>query len=183
MRRMFSEKQIEEMIKSIGKEIDFQDVDLKVKTIESTEPNWTQEIEYEYVQSDVNVSIVFGNVSQYNHKINIVALLQLDNQSGSSKTFYQISLGTLEFPTEIAKKLFDYYGDSVDETPISPQPLSSSPCLGRNITINTILSGYSFNIYNINQPNKVTMYFNSPNGLIIANGEKVILEARIELII
>jgi len=111
MRRMFSEKQIEEMVKKTN----LQDVDLKVKTIEQNEANWELEFKAPTI-SGFNKLNEYAKFIKINQSLKLILVARyLNNDAENAKQFSLGSSTILAVPNEIGSKVFDMSGKSVSE--------------------------------------------------------------------
>ena len=188
MRRMFSEKQLEEMIKSIGKEIDFQDVDLKVKTIEQSESNWSQEITEFPNSTDPSTTseVIYCRANRINGELHIVMLGKITNPTASDISIYGTLSIAIDLPKEIAEKIYDVQGKKASETSSGLIRISATHAVAfRNNETGYNMSNSSDRVLmflvNGTLANRIYISFGSPSPITLATGKDTYFEGRVSL--
>lgn len=129
MRRMFSQKQIEELIRE-----HLLTSDLKVKTLEQSEPNWEVELEPSLSSSasdkGLTLTPIYNKLQLINGILYLVLINSIENPTESS-----ISIGTGDtiqvsvsgIPEEISSRIYDFAGKKVSESGTDRIDLNRSP--------------------------------------------------------
>ena len=108
MRRMFSEKQLEEVVK----QTDFQDVELKVKTIKQSEPNYLFEFEVNVEDAThfEKVGTQYCRIEEVNGEIHIIILAKFHNTDTNSRSTRLSQFDISNIPEAISSKIYGYRG-------------------------------------------------------------------------
>ena len=118
MRRMYSEKQIKRMIAESSDEVveSLVNQDVKVKTIEQSEPNWSANDIFDELNTPEGLTYekIYGRFEEINGVLYIVHCFKLTNATESALAFNPLKYIVL--PEKIAKKIIDLDGKSVHVT-------------------------------------------------------------------
>lgn len=162
MRRMYSLAQIQAIVALMAKEgkLDFSDVDLKVKTIKQSQPNWSldiSEIPLDGLPEGIEYSPIYARLEQVGNLLYIVWCYTLENKTEEAITVGNPDM-TITLPENIAEKIFDFAGNSAKES--SNSPISADVAFrGDNSypnSLNRVVANYTLN--NLTQANKIKLY-------------------------
>ena len=184
MRRMFSEKQIKKMIQEAPAEIleAIKNQDVKVKTIEQSEANFTGEITSFVNTSGGTSNLIYGRVQQINGELHIVFIGSIANETESAITFYGTNEVSVTLPEEIADKIYDMAGNKVTTSDTNIR-ISGSHAYGARDTGSDMSKYYSDVVFIVkhNGANKISLTFSRPNQISIPAGETAYFEGRVSL--
>ena len=128
MRRMYSKKQLqEEALQGLV------NADVKVKTIEQSEPNWSISFEPEMSTSAVakglTITNIYNRLQVINNILYIVMVNKVLNETGSAISYGSPDgvSGEITLPEEIADKIYDINGKKLSETGTGSVDISSNP--------------------------------------------------------
>ena len=117
MRRMFSEKQIKRMIAESSAEVveSLVNQDVKVKTIEQSEPNWQINNIFDNISiaEGLTYEKAYGRFEEINGVLYIVHVFKITNNTEASINF--VLSKNITLPEDIAKKIYDVTGKNVNE--------------------------------------------------------------------
>lgn len=127
MRRMYSENELRRLIGSASDEVlqALQNQDLKVKTIEQSEPNWELEVEAILTDGIRNSGLVISSQYTkaliYNNVLYIVCACDISNPTGSNIdiTANQGVQFEMTIPESIGSKLYDWDNKDLTEVPVA----------------------------------------------------------------
>lgn len=112
MRRMYSLAQIQAIVALMASkgELDFSDVDLKVKTVEQSQPNFSANLSFS--SNFFQVTNIYNKFIVINGVAYVICSTKLTNNTEESATAYFIASSGLNVSTAIAEKLIDADGDN-----------------------------------------------------------------------
>ena len=93
--------------------VDTADVDLKVKTIEQSEANWSADLSsviFDFAPSSLVCSNIFSRLQKINGELEIIMTFSVNNPTESAITPTYVSLGSFSIPQDIGIKIIDILG-------------------------------------------------------------------------
>lgn len=122
MRRMYSEKQIGQVAKQ-----EFVNEDIKVKTIEQSEPNYSADFSSKEML-DLNTGIeynpIYARLEQIGNVLYIVNVFELENTTESTLNIGNTRL-KVSLPKSIGDKIIDVNGHALSEVEITSTAISA----------------------------------------------------------
>lgn len=158
MRRMFTEKQIEEMNKDM---LSNGGIDIVAKTLTQKEVNWEKNIVLEpYDNTKTSVSTSYGKLLMINNILYIVLCGLVSNITETTQSTQVFATFVIEIPEEIGEKIIDENGKKLTET--GTGHISSAYIRQYNATSYCNIDHYEKNKLKINYPyNGVTIPANT----------------------
>ena len=103
--------------------------ELKVKTIEQSEPNWKYDLSLEGISfpEGVNATLIYGRLELINGILFFVSSLKLENTTENNISINDVVVNINNMPAEIGSKIYDILGKKVSES----------------IDLNTLITEYS----------------------------------------
>ena len=114
MRKMFSKNQIKEIVNQ-----GLLNEDVKVKTIEQSEPNFEFNLDLSNLNGlpqDCEVEDVYTKIVQWNRELHIVFNFKITNNGESATTGFTSTSNYIDLPEEVAERIIDFAGKSVAES-------------------------------------------------------------------
>lgn len=179
MRRMYSEKQLENIV---DEHLEVSDV--KVKTLEQSEPNWSLDIETFVNITGGTATPIFCRIQQINQELHFIFLGKIENTSGSTIQAYQTTDLDIELPQEIAEKIYDYQGYKASETPTNDYLISYTLACGSkrdSLNMSYFQTNLILSISNSILANHIKIKFARTTNISIDNNETLWLEGRVYL--
>ena len=186
MRRMFSEKQL-----GIVALEQLTDKDLKVKTLEQSEFNYSIPFELNASQS-LTINNIYNRFAVIDNVLFVIVNFILTNSTGETKTLGSGygHVGNLQFEidSEIANKLVDINGVKVSEVATNDTLISSSPCqilTSKVLDATSVFYNGRLSLVNRSSANKLSVQValngGSSNRITIADGASLYITARMAL--
>ena len=206
MRRMFSEKQIKEMIsagaqseiaealegdisiggdlsvtgdQSVGGDLEVTG-DLQAKTIKQSQPSYSVNLSIGS-GSGISVEQIYSKLLIVNNMLYIIVNCKLTNTTEESKTMYQIG-GTnqIEIDSDVADKIYDLLGQKVSEVIASDTIICATLGEAKDGSQPGSIStnSLSVNLVNLQAANQLKVQLYSSNGVTIAAGASKYLTGR-----
>ena len=178
MKRMWSRNELKKNTQEY-----LANTDVKVKTIEQSEANWTLPITSFGTFAGLTANVIFGRVQKLNQELEIVILVSYTNETESNVTAYGTSFLPIELPEAIASKIYDCDGKNATENGGSKYIASVSGWGSRDKETDMSRATGTPRLFLINSPqaNKIEIKFGSSSAIIVEPAGTTILEARIQL--
>lgn len=138
---------------------ELEDKDLITKTLQQQQPNWIKNISASsfIVNTGCEVEVEYARLYEINNILYGVFITKTTNNTESSLT-PNLRIENVEFPEEIASKIYDYNGDTVHDT-VSPQSIIAIFDGYTNVdAIGTSTQAKTGRMVNISGANKVTIF-------------------------
>lgn len=186
MRRMYSENQIKNLIAESPEKVleALQNQDLKVKTLEQSEANWSLPIESFGKLGSLDPTIAFARIQKVNQELEIVVSVSYANETESTVSAYATDSSVIELPSEIANKIYDCNGVKVSENTSSAIYIASSSAYAsktKSTDMSKLTGAPRLFLFNVNQNNKMNIIFASNSAIQVDAGGTTIIEGRIQL--
>ena len=182
MRRMYSKKELQDIIKT---NLENGSLNIKAKTLEQSEANWSLPITSFGKLSNLTPEVSFGRVQKLNQELEFVISVKFTNETASPITGYSTEPFIIELPQEIAEKIFDCNGVSVKDASETNYVYiaSSSAYASKSSTIDAskITGIPRLVLANSINANKMIIRFSSPSSITIDANSSTIIEGRIQL--
>lgn len=183
---MFSEKQIKELIKNYAADGGFGGVDLKVKTIEQAEANWSLDVTSFPTTTNCTSEPIFCRIQQINQELHIVMLGKINNPTESDINIYSTQVIEVTLPEEIANKIYDVLGNKVSDTLASTARVSTNfaSAYGNSEVrsdMSKFMSDVVMQVINAEGANKLLIMFSRPSTINLKAGKDTYLESRVSL--
>lgn len=128
MRRMYSKKELKDIIKA---NLENGSLDIKAKTIKQSDYNYSRTFQ---IQAPTGVSIqnIYNVFAEINSILHVIVNISLTNNTENTITIGQgyafIGFQSLAISKEIAEKIFDIDGKTVHEVGTANTLICSEPC-------------------------------------------------------
>lgn len=91
---------------------------IRAKTLQQSEANLSQEIDLNFgTVEGLTFTNVYSYLKQINGVLHVILNFKAENTTAAAITIYSVTNKTVKLPTDLAKKLYDIDGGTVDQTP------------------------------------------------------------------
>ena len=187
MRKMFSEKQIKKMVSESSSEIveALAGQDLKVKTIEQSEANYSADLTQFVNVTNGTSTLIFGRIQRINGELHIIYIGSIKNETENSITgVYDTSELTVTLPEKIASKIVTYGGHLVSESGNDNETISCTLAYvdsNASGTFTGYLPDMTFCVRKSSSANKIKLRFGRGSSWSINAGSTRYFEGRVSL--
>ena len=166
---------------------DFSGKDLKAKTLEQSQANWSADITQFPNFTGGTASVIFGRIQKINQELHIVMLGKIENATENSIGDYTTTFIEVELPEEIASKIYDVKGQPLSQSIESNCRVSYSYCSASRSDYSDMskyLNDVTMNLWHssgTNQKNILRIMFQRNSTISIPAGETMYFESRVSL--
>lgn len=120
MRKMFSEKQIKQMIQNSPEEISkaLENKDLSVNTLRQKSFSYIEDLDF-YNPTDLTINRLFTKAVLSDRTLSLVISLEIKNETANAVSFDAIYGKTITPPDEIKELIYDIDGKTLKEDPLT----------------------------------------------------------------
>lgn len=162
---------------------DFSNVDFVAKTLTQNEANFSRVLEVSGLPSWARFEQIYSVLKVINGVLHVIIQFSVENLTNEAKTPYLLAnFYAFNIPQSIGSKIYDYLGQTLDQTIATETTICVEPCTAlpaTNMATNT--KNAFFVLGNAQGANALLMRVQSGQGIPFEPNEKLYFSARIAL--